>query len=262
MRGARYILLLAAMWLSFVTACAGPSNRIADFLVGFEPAEGKQSTVLPLVVGLVIALPEAELGKVTTPSVAEFDSIAQRIQKELQVSPNIRVGRIFPTFVIAAGGLGAVSLERLRRTATDTTLPRIIVAVPTSHGARKVYFRRVEDQLFARMDAALVDLTTGRVLVRGSGQDDYILAHSYYDFTYPRLYYRTFTVAGPFTIVSGDPFKALGNAAFSGTADQIGMKLRRLVDPTPQAQSAVAENHRSMSASAQKFKNGLVVPPA
>jgi hypothetical protein len=227
--------------IGFVTACAGPSHRIADFLVGFEPEAGKQSTVLPLDVGLVIALPEAELGNATTPSAAEFEGIAQRIQKELQLSPNIRVRRIFPTFVIPAGGIGAVSLERLRRTATDPTLPRIIVVVPTSYGARKVYFRRVEDQLFARMDAALVDLTTGRVLAGDSGQDDYILAHSYYDFTYPRLYYRTFTVAGPFTLVSGDPFKALGDAAFSGAADQIGMKLRRLVDPTPQARATVAE---------------------
>jgi hypothetical protein len=233
---------MAALWLSCITACAGPSNRIADYLVGFVPPAGKPSIVLPLVVGLVIALPEAELGHLTTPSVAEFDAFAQRIQKELQLSPNIRVGRIFPTFVIPGGGLGAVSLERLRRTASDPSLPQIIVVVPTSQGARKVRFGGVEDQLFARMDAALVDLATGQVLTGDSGQDDYVLAQTYYNsFSYPRLYYRTFTFAGPFTVVSGDPFKALGAAAFSGAADQIGMKLRQLVDPALQARTAVTE---------------------
>ncbi len=241
MQRTQYLFLTASMWLCCVTACSGPSNRIADYLVGFEPHAGQQSLALPLVVGLVIALPEAELGKTTTPSVQEFEGIAERIKKELEVSPNIKVGRIFPPFIIPAGGIGALSLERLRRTAMDPALPRIVVAVPTSQGARKVYFWRIEDQLFARMDGALVDLGTGQVLAGDGGQDDYILAQSYYDFSYPRLYYRTFTVAGPFTIVSGDPFKALGNAAFSGAADQIGMKMRQLLDPTPQAQVAVTE---------------------
>jgi hypothetical protein len=229
------MFLLVALWLCFITGCAGPSNRISDYLVGFEPQAGRHPIVLPLTVGLVIALPEAQLGEATTPSVQAFEGMAQRIQKELQLSPNIRVGRIFPTFIIPAGGLGALSLERLRQIVTDQDVTRIIVVVPSSRAARKVYFSRIEDQLFARMDGALLDLATGTVLARDSGQDDYILAQSYYDFTFPRLYYRTFTVAGPFTIVSGDPFKALGNAAFSGAADQIGMKLRRLVDPTPQA---------------------------
>jgi hypothetical protein len=84
------------------------------------------------------------------------------------------------------------------------------------------------------MDAALVDPASGRILSSDSGQDDYILAQTYYNqFSYPRLYYRTFTFAGPFTIVEGNPYKALGEAAFSGAADQVGMKFRRLVDPGP-----------------------------
>ena len=73
------------------------------------------------------------------------------------------------------------------------------------------------------------------MLTSESGQDDYVLAQSYFynGFSYPRLYYRTFTFAGPFTVVEGNPFKALGEMAFSGAADQLGMKLRRLMDPTP-----------------------------
>jgi hypothetical protein len=237
------MFVMAAMWLSFVTACAGPSNRIADYLVGFEPPASQQRIVLPLVVGLVIALPEQELGKPTTPSLAAFEEMAQRIQKELEESPLIRVRRVFPAFIIPAAGHAALSLERLRARAADPALSQIIVAVPTSQAARKVRFGGVEDQLFARMDAALVDLATGRVLTGDSGQDDYVLAQSYFynSFSYPRLYYRTFTFAGPFTLVAGDPFKALGTAAFSGAADQIGMKLRRLVDPTPQARAFVTE---------------------
>jgi hypothetical protein len=237
------MFMMAAMWLPFVTACAGPSNRITDYLVGFEPPARQQHVVLPVIVGLVIALPEEELGKPTTPSLAAFEGMTQRIQKELEESPLIRVGRVFPAFVIPASGHAALSLERLRLRATDPALSQIIVAVPTSQGARKGRFGGVEDQLFARMDAALVDLATGRMLVGDTGQDDYVLAQSYFynSFSYPRLYYRTFTFAGPFTVVTGDPFKALGIAAFSGAADQIGMKLRQLVDPTPQARVAVTE---------------------
>ena len=64
-----------------------------------------------------------------------------------------------------------------------------------------------------------------------------MLAQSYLfnTFSYPRLYYRTFTFAGPFTVVEGDPYKALGEAAFSGAADQLGMKLRQRLDPQPAA---------------------------
>ena len=237
------MFLMAALWLSCVTACAGPSNRITDYLVGFEPPASHQHIILPLVVGLVIALPEQELGKPTTPSLAAFEGLAQRIQKELEESPLLKVGRVFPAFVIPAAGHAALSLERLRMRAADPALSQIIVVVPTSQGARKVRFGGVEDQLFARMDAGLLDLATGRVLAGDTGQDDYVLAQSnfYNSFSYPRLYYRTFTFAGPFTVVTGDPFKALGITAFSGAADQIGMKLRQLVDPTPQARAAMTE---------------------
>jgi hypothetical protein len=215
--------------------CAGPSSRMGDYLIGFQSGSGQSQISLPLVIGLLIALPEEELARPTTPSKEALEKIAQRIEKELQESPNIKVRRIFPTIIIPAGGLGALSVERVRESVKDADLPKVMVAVATSQPARRAYFSRVEDQLFARMDAALIDLTTSQVLMSESGQDDYVLAQSYFynAFSYPRLYYRTFTFAGPFTVVEGDPFKALGEMAFSGAADQLGMKFRRLMDPTP-----------------------------
>ncbi|HEY3197812.1 MAG TPA: hypothetical protein VGJ57_07340 [Nitrospirales bacterium] len=215
--------------------CAGPSSRMDDYLIGFQPVSGAHPIALPLLIGVVIALPEEELARPTTPSKEALEKIGQRIEKELQESPHIKVRRIFPTIIIPAGGLGALSVERVRDSVKDRDVSKVIVAVATSRPARRVYFSRVEDQLFARMDAALVDLTTNQVLQSENGQDDYVLAQSYFynEFSYPRLYYRTFTFAGPFTVVEGNPFKALGEMAFSGAADQLGMKFRRLIDPTP-----------------------------
>jgi hypothetical protein len=213
--------------------CAGPSSRVGDYLIGFQPLSGRPQIAAPLVVGLLIALPEEELAKPTTPSKGVLEKIGQRIQKELQESHNITVRRIFPAIIIPGAGLGAVSLERIRASAGDPNLHNVIVAVATSRVAGRVYFARVEDQLFARMDGALVDLATSQVLASETGEDDYVLAQSYYynGFSYPRLYYRTFTFAGPFTVVEGDPYKALGEMSFSGAADQLGMKFRRLLDP-------------------------------
>ena len=221
--------------MAMAIGCAGPSSRMSDYLIGFQPVSGHPQISLPLVIGLLIALPEEELARPTTPSKEALEKIAERIEKELQESPKIIVRRIFPTIIIPAGGFGALSVQRVRESVKDPDLPKIIVAVATSQSARRAYFSRVEDQLFARMDAALVDLTTSQVLTSGSGQDDYVLAQSYFynGFSYPRLYYRTFTFAGPFTVVEGNPYKALGEMAFSGAADQLGMKFRRLMDPTP-----------------------------
>ena len=82
--------------------------------------------------------------------------------------------------------------------------------------------------------AALVDVPTGLVLLTEAGQDDYVMAEAldYVDrISYPRLYYRNFTFGGPFTIVEGDPYKALGEQTFRGAADQLGMKLRQRLSP-------------------------------
>ncbi len=217
-------------------ACAGPSSRITEYLAGVQslPAETQQLP-LPLVAGLIMAFPEAELATPTAPSKEALERFAQRVQKELQASPKIVIQRIFPPVIIPGDGSGGLSLDRLREAAKDGTLTKMIVVVASSRTASKLrFFPILETQLFARMDAALVDLPTGRVLLTEVGQGDYVLAETLYysgAISYPRLYYRTWTIAGPFTVVDGDPHKALGEEAFKGAADQLGMRLRGRLSP-------------------------------
>jgi hypothetical protein len=232
-RQACFIGLLLAL-----VGCAGAPSRINDYLTGFQPPSSEATAVrLPLAVGLLIALPENELSNRTTPSKESLERIGRRIQKELEESSKIRMERIYPTIIIPAAGLETLSRERVREATQGGQSRKIIVVVATSQPARKVRYSMVEDQLFARMEAALVDLSSGQELAMDRGEDDYVLAQSYFfnAFSYPRLYYRTFTFAGPFTVVEGDPYKALGEAAFSGAADQLGMKLRQRLDPQPAA---------------------------
>jgi len=228
------IISIVVACTAFAAGCATSSSRMGEYLTGFQTtASQPQAVSLPLKVGLLMALPENELSYPTTPSKESLERMGRRIQKELEESPKIRVERIFPTIIIPAAGIGALSLERVREATQGVTSPKVIVIVATSRPARRVQAWRVEDQLFARMDAALVDLPRGVVLATENGQEDYVLAQSFFYnyFSYPRLYYRTFTFAGPFTVVEGDPYKALGEAAFSGAADQVGMKLRQKLDP-------------------------------
>jgi hypothetical protein len=225
---------MATVVVLTLAGCAASSSRIDEYLSGFQatPVQ-KEALSFPLNVGLLIALPENELSRNTTPSKESLAQMGRRIQKELEESPKIRVERIFPTIIIPAAGLGALSVDRVRDATHGHNMRYILVVVPSSRLARKIHFSLIEDQLFVRMDAALVDLSTGRVRAVEVGEGDYVLGQSlfYNYFSYPRLYYRTFTFAGPFTVVEGDPYKALGEAAFEGAADQLGMKLRQKLDP-------------------------------
>jgi hypothetical protein len=226
----RIMSLVVAMAM---VGCAGHSSRIGDYLTGFQPPVSRdQAVTLPVTAQLLIVLPENQLSYPTTPSKDVLAKIAFRIQKELQESSRITITHIAPPIIVPATGVGTLSLERVREATQGRGADKVIVVVATSQPARKVHYGTLEDQLFARMDAALVDLSSGTVLATESGQDDYVLAQSYFfnAFSYPRLYYRTFTFAGPFTVVDGNPYKALGEAAFSGAADQIGMKLRQRLD--------------------------------
>ncbi len=225
-------LLPTAMVMLFsLNGCAAPSARITEYLAGFQPLQAEpQPIALPLVVGLIVALPEDELGKPTAPSKDMLEKLAQRAQKELQAPPHITIQRIFPSITLPAGGLHGLGLERVRAIAGEGNLTKVIVVVATSRSAQKLRFWPImEYQLYVRMDAALVDVSSGLVLMTEVGLDDYVLADSL-DYvgriSYPRLYYRNFTFGGPFTVVDGDPSKALGEAAFGGAADQLGMKLR------------------------------------
>lgn len=222
---------VAVLVLVGLAGCAAPSGRITEYLSGFQPPPADtQAVALPLAVGLVVALPEDELNKPTTPSKDTLEKVAQRIQAELQASPQITVRRIFPALTIPAGGLHGLALERVQALAKEGNLTKMIVVVATSRFSNKLRFWPVmEYQLYVSMDAALVEVPSGRVLMTESGQDDYVMADvlDYVErISFPRLYYRTFTVAGPFTVVKGDPYQALGWESFRGAADQLGMKLR------------------------------------
>jgi hypothetical protein len=233
-RASIFLAGLMAVCLTASAGCASSSSRIEQYLTGFQPSQPESTkVVLPLTADLLIVLPENELGKPTTPSKEVLAKIGQRVKKELEESPGIVIRKILPPVIIPASGVSGLSRQYLIELTADTSVDKVIVAVASSQLARKNRFWMVEDQLFARMDAALVELPTGRVLAQELGQSDYVLATSYYnDFSYPRLYYRNFTFAGPFTIVDGDPYKALGEESFRGAADQLGMKLRQRLAST------------------------------
>ena len=231
----RVVVVSLAVLLS-LWACATSSNRITEYLSGFQlPSDGAQRVALPLNAGLVVVLPEDELGKPTTPSGELLQAVAERLQKEIQAPPNIVIQQIFPSITIPASGLHGLSLERLQSLAREGGLTRMLVVVATSRSASKLRFWPIrENQLYVRMDAALVEVPTGRVLTTESGEDDYVMAEAldYVErISYPRLYYRNFTFGGPFTIVNGDPYKALGEQTFRGAAAQLGMRLRHCLDP-------------------------------
>ena len=232
------VALLA--WLLSLNGCTASASRITDYLTGLQPLPAdSQPGTLHVVAGLVVALPEDEFAKPTTPPQQMLERVAARVQKALRESPHLVIQRIFPPITIPAGGKGSLSLERLQGLAKEGNLTAMMVVVPTSQSARKLRFWPImENQLYVRMDAALVEVTSGRVLMTEFGQDDYVMAESL-DYvgriSYPRLYYRNFTFTGPFTVVDGDPQKALGEQAFNGAADQLGMKLRMRLSPEPPA---------------------------
>ncbi|TLY41296.1 MAG: hypothetical protein E6K59_09690 [Nitrospirae bacterium] len=187
------MVALLSLW-----ACATSSDRITEYLSGFQPpSDSAQPVALPLNAGLVMVLPEDEMGKPTTPSRDTLQAVAERLQKDIQASPNLMIQK--------------------------------------SRSASKLRFWPImEHQLYVRMDAALVEVPTGRVLMTESGEDDYVMAEAldYVErISYPRLYYRNFTFGGPFTVVKGDPYKALGEQTFRGAADQLGMTLRKRLGP-------------------------------
>lgn len=233
------VTVTALAALLVVEGCATSSSRVADYLSGFQPLPATsprpQQPSKPLIAGLVLVLPETEVGKPTTPSPAALEQVSGRIQKELQQSSDIVLQRIFPPITIPASGLAGLSLERLRDVTKEGKLSTMIVVVATSSFVSKMRFWPIlENQLYVRMDAALVDISAGQVLMTELGQGDYVMAENvdYVDrISYPRLYYRDFTVAGPFTIVTGDPYRALGEQAFRDAADQLGMKLRQRLSP-------------------------------
>src|SRR5437870_13607794 len=91
------IAALLILW-----ACATSSNRITEYLSGFQPpSDGAQPVALPLNAGLVVVLPEDELGKPTTPSRDTLQAVAERLQKDTQASLNLVIPRAFSSITLA-----------------------------------------------------------------------------------------------------------------------------------------------------------------
>jgi hypothetical protein len=128
----RVVMAMMAALLS-LSACATSSSRIAEYLSGFQlPSDGAQPVALPLNAGLVVVLPDDELGKPTTPSREMLQAVAERLQKEIQTSPSLVIQRVFPSITIPASGLHGLGLERLQRLAREGSLTRMLVVVATS----------------------------------------------------------------------------------------------------------------------------------
>src|SRR5438128_10650642 len=142
------IVILLSLW-----ACATSSNRITEYLSGFQPpSDGAQPVALPLNAGLVVVLPEDELGKPTTPSRDTLQAVAERLQKDIQASPNLVIQRAFPSITIPAHGLHGLSLDWLRGPARERNLPPILPAVSASRSARKPrIWPTMRNQVYVRM---------------------------------------------------------------------------------------------------------------
>jgi len=82
------LVVLLSLW-----ACASSSNRITEYLSGFQPPpDGAQPVALPLNTGLVVVLPEDELGKPTTPSRETCMSFCNRSATACSVSHDAVTG--------------------------------------------------------------------------------------------------------------------------------------------------------------------------
>ena len=222
------ILNLVTIFL-IIPGCLG-SSRIDDYLVGLTPGQLKL-TKEPLEVGLMLAVPETELKKPTALNAENQTKLIEHIAKQLRQATPIEVKTVFPTITLPGEGTRTLSLDRLREITKQAQVPYLIVVVPTSRSAQRVQpYPIIETELFARLDAALIDVTTGRVLLREVGEEDYVLGERRdvpITIGYPRIYYRTQTTTGPFTVVDGDrdPRTELGKTSFTAAADQLVLRL-------------------------------------
>ncbi len=212
--------------------CAGDSSRIGDYLSGITlPPTQPKELATPIQAGLVLAMPETELVKPTAPSQTLRERLADRIKKGLQDTQRVDIKQVAPPLTLRGDGLAALNLSQLRQSVKDAQVQQLFVVVATSQSAQPVLpYPLFEVQLFVRMDLALVDLATGHILLTEVGREDYDMEDRYdgvKDILYPRIFYRTRTRwAGPFKLVKGDPYVALGEETFSGAADQLVMRLR------------------------------------
>ena len=217
--------VIAVVWL---TGCAVTRSRAVDYLVGFSMAAAGPPRKAPIPAAVVLAIPETEAAKPTALTPVMQKELVERVRTNLR-NTKLAINTIAPPIVLAGDGKSALTPERLRQIGKETGLQYLLVLIPSSQSEQRVQeYPIIETELFARMDAALVDLTAGRILLTAAGQEDYILAQRRdvaRTLGYPRIYYRTQTTTGPFTVVEGDPFAELGKIAFTAAADQLLLAL-------------------------------------
>ena len=212
-----------------VAGCMAGQDRVMDYLSGIQSASPHPPQAMAVRGGLVLVLPESELAKPTAPPREAQDKLADRLQHALTTDQKIEITQVLAPINIPGDGRKALSLDRLREAAKLAHPDKLIAVVLTSHSAQRVQeYPLIETQLFARMDLALIDLATGRLLLSEFGEEEYILGQRRdveRTISYPRVYYRDMTTSAPFTIVEGDPYRALGEIAFRAAADQLVLRL-------------------------------------
>ena len=227
----------AALAMLSVAGCMGGPDRAMDYLSGIQEASSQPPPSAAVRAGLVLVLPESESAKPTAPPRAVQDKLADRLQRALTADRWIEIAQVLPPINIPGDGRKALSLDRLREAARPAHLDRLAVVVFTSQSVQRVQpYPLIETQIFARTDLALVDLATGRLLLSEYGEEDYILGQRRdvdRTISYPRVYFRDMTESGPFTVVEGDPYRALGEIAFKAAADQLVLRLHERLALSP-----------------------------
>jgi len=211
-----------------LTGCSVTRTGASDYLAGFSTAPAGPPRKAPIPAAVVLAIPETEAAKPTALTPVMQKELVERVRTNLR-DTQLAISSIASPIVLPGDGKGALTPERLRQVGKETGLEHLLVLIPSSQSEQRVQeYPIIETELFARMDAALVDLTAGRILLTAAGQEDYILAQRRdvaRTLGYPRIYYRTQTTTGPFTVVEGDPFAELGKIAFTAAADQLLLAL-------------------------------------
>jgi len=212
-----------------LTGCSAPGSRASDYLAGFSTVPAGLSPKAPIPAAVVLAIPETEAAKPTALTPVMQKELLNRVQTNLR-DTKFAISSIASPIVLPGDGKGALTPERLRQIGKETGMQHLLVLIPSSHSVQRVQeYPIIETQLFARMDAAVVEVPAGRTLLIATGQEDYILGQRRdvaRTIGYPRIYYRTQTTTGPFTVVEGDPFAELGKIAFTAAADQLLLALQ------------------------------------
>ena len=212
-----------------LTGCSVTRTGASDYLAGFSTAPAGPPRKAPIPAAVVLAIPETEAAKPTALTPVMQKELVERVRTNLR-DTQLAISSIASPIVLPGDGNGALTPERLREIGKETGMQHLLVLILSSQSVQRVQvYPIIETELFARMDAALVDLTAGQILLTAAGEEDYILAQRR-DVAriigYPRIYYRTQTTTGPFTLPEGDPFKELGKTAFTAATDQLLLALQ------------------------------------